>query len=96
MSIARQEVLKIAHLARLDLNDDEVESLARDLTTIVDYVRQLQAIDTRNVEPFSHAVDLNNVFRDDEPVESLSQDAALANAPARQGSFYRVPGVFDS
>jgi aspartyl-tRNA(Asn)/glutamyl-tRNA(Gln) amidotransferase subunit C len=96
MSIARQEVLKIAHLARLCIDDDEIEGLTRDLATIVDYVGQLQSVDTRDVEPFAHAAALHNVFRDDEPQESLPVDAALANAPARQGAFYRVPGVFDT
>jgi aspartyl-tRNA(Asn)/glutamyl-tRNA(Gln) amidotransferase subunit C len=96
MSIALQDVLKIAHLARLELGDDELKSLTKDLTTIIDYVRQLQAVDTHDVKPFAHAVDLKNVFRDDVLQESLSQDAALANAPARQGDFYRVPGVFES
>jgi aspartyl-tRNA(Asn)/glutamyl-tRNA(Gln) amidotransferase subunit C len=96
MAIARDEVLKIAHLARLSLNDEEVEVLARDLGTIVDYVRQLQTIDTRQVEPFSQVVELHGVFREDEPAPSLSEDAALANAPARQGNLYRVPGVFET
>ncbi len=96
MSIAREEVLNIAHLARLSLAEHELDSLTRDLATIVDYVRQLQTVDTKSVEPFTHPVNLYNVFREDEPAASLPVDAALANAPARQGDFYRVPGVFDT
>jgi aspartyl-tRNA(Asn)/glutamyl-tRNA(Gln) amidotransferase subunit C len=96
MSIAREEVLNIAHLARLSLTEHELESLTRDLATIVNYMRQLQTVDTGSVEPFTHPVNLHNVFREDEPAASLPIDAALANAPARQGDFYRVPGVFDT
>jgi aspartyl-tRNA(Asn)/glutamyl-tRNA(Gln) amidotransferase subunit C len=96
MSIARDELLKISRLARLSLSDEELDALTIDLANIVKYVNQLQPVDTHNVKPFAHAATLESVFRDDESIESLPVDAALANAPARHGDFYRVPSVFDT
>ena len=79
----------------LELTDDEAATFTRDLTAIVDYVNQLQSVNTDNVEPLAHAVELANVFRADEPAESLPVDQALANAPQRQDDFYAVPAVLD-
>ena len=89
------EVRWVAHLARLKLTDGELEAMTRQLGAIVDYVAQLRESDTTGVEPLAHAVALENVFREDEPAPSLIVDAALANAPARQGDFYRVPAVLE-
>jgi aspartyl-tRNA(Asn)/glutamyl-tRNA(Gln) amidotransferase subunit C len=95
MSLNRQEVEKIAHLARLQLAPEEIEPLTRQLNSIVTYVCQLQQVETDEIEPFTHAVALENVFRADEPVSSLPVEAALANASARQENFFRVPPVLD-
>jgi aspartyl-tRNA(Asn)/glutamyl-tRNA(Gln) amidotransferase subunit C len=89
------QVRWVAHLARLELSDAELERMTRDLSAIVDYVNQLQKVDTDTVEPLAHALDVQNVFRDDEPRPSLPVDAALANAPDRRGDFYAVPAVLD-
>ena len=72
----------------------DVAIMARQLSAIVDYINQLQAVNTDGVEPLAHALDLHDVFRADEPRDSLSVDEALANAPARKGDFYSVPAVF--
>jgi aspartyl-tRNA(Asn)/glutamyl-tRNA(Gln) amidotransferase subunit C len=69
--------------------------MTRHLSAIIDYVNQLQAVNTDGVEPLAHALDLTNVFRDDAPAPSLPVEAALANAPARKGDFYSVPAVLD-
>jgi aspartyl-tRNA(Asn)/glutamyl-tRNA(Gln) amidotransferase subunit C len=73
--------------------------MTRQLRAIVDYVDQLQQIDTEGVEPLAHALAVSNVFRDDELVPSLPVDEALANAPDRRDvrgdSFYGVPAVLD-
>jgi aspartyl-tRNA(Asn)/glutamyl-tRNA(Gln) amidotransferase subunit C len=69
--------------------------MTRQLSSIVDYVGQLQQVNTDGVEPLAHPLPVHNVFRDDEPRPSLPTDAALANAPARQGDFYAVPAVLD-
>ena len=95
MSLSIDQVRWVAHLARLELTDDEATTFTRDLTAIVDYVNQLQSVNTDNVEPLAHAVELTNVFRADEPAESLPVDQALANAPQRKGDFYAVPAVLD-
>jgi aspartyl-tRNA(Asn)/glutamyl-tRNA(Gln) amidotransferase subunit C len=85
----------VAHLARLELTDDELASMTRQLTAIVDYVNQLQAVQTEGVEPMAHALPIHNVFRADDPRPSLPVDEALANAPDRQGDFYGVPAVLE-
>ena len=94
MSLSADEVRKVADLARLELSDADVEIMARQLSAIVDYINQLQQVNTDGVEPLAHALDLHDVFRADVPAPSLSEDEALANAPARRGNFYSVPAVF--
>jgi aspartyl-tRNA(Asn)/glutamyl-tRNA(Gln) amidotransferase subunit C len=85
----------VAHLARLELSDAELETMARQLGNILDYVKQLQQVNTEGVEPLAHPLPLQNVFRPDEPAPSLPVEAALANAPDRRGDFYGVPAVLD-
>ncbi len=94
MSLSADEVRKVADLARLELSETDVEEMAKQLSAIVDYVNQLQQVNTDGVEPLAHALDLHDVFRDDVPGQPLSEDEALANAPKRKGSFYGVPAVF--
>ncbi len=99
MSLTADEVNKVAHLARLELTPAELESMTRQLSSIVAYIDKLQELNTDNVEPLAHALDVANVFRDDEPAPSLPVDQALANAPdrrtdARGEQFYAVPAVF--
>jgi aspartyl-tRNA(Asn)/glutamyl-tRNA(Gln) amidotransferase subunit C len=100
MSLTASEVRWVAHLARLDLTEVELEKMTRQLSAIVDYVDQLKQVNTDGVEPLSHALPLRNVFRDDEPRPSLPVDEALANAPdrrtdARGEKFYGVPAVLE-
>ena len=95
MSLTAEEVRWVAHLARLQLTDAELETMTRQLAAIVAYVDQLKQVDTEGVEPLAHALDVTNVFRDDEPAPSLPADAILANAPKRAGDFYSVPAVLD-
>lgn len=93
MSLSRDDVAKVALLARLRLDDDELERMTRQLGQIVAYVEQLAELDTDEVEPMVHAVELSNVFADDELGKSLDREAALANAPKRDEECYRVPAV---
>jgi aspartyl-tRNA(Asn)/glutamyl-tRNA(Gln) amidotransferase subunit C len=95
MSLSADDVRWVAHLARLELSEDELAIMTPQLQAIVDYVDQLKQINTEGVEPLAHPLPIQNVFRADEPAPSLPVDAALANAPAQQGDFYRVPAVLD-
>jgi aspartyl-tRNA(Asn)/glutamyl-tRNA(Gln) amidotransferase subunit C len=95
MPLTETEVRWAAHLARLDLSINELETLGRQLSDIVAYVEQLASLDTANVEPLAHPLALSNVFRDDAPAPSLPVDRALANAPCRRGDFYAVPAVLE-
>ena len=95
MALTAEQVRWVAKLARLELSDAEREAMTRQLGRIVDYVAQLQQVDTDGVEPLAHALDVSNVFRPDEPAPSLPVDLALANAPKRSGNFYSVPAVLD-
>ncbi|MFN4260761.1 MAG: Asp-tRNA(Asn)/Glu-tRNA(Gln) amidotransferase subunit GatC [Gemmataceae bacterium] len=95
MSLTAEQVRWVAHLARLELSAGELEMMTRQLGAILDYVNQLRQVATAAVEPLAHPLPIQNVFRADEPAPSLSVDAALANAPRRQGDFYSVPAVLD-
>ena len=95
MSISADEVRWIAHLARLEMPEAEIAVVQRDLNAIVEYVNQLQALNTDGIEPLAHTLDLANVFRDDAPIPSLSVDEILRNAPDRRDDFYAVPAVLD-
>jgi aspartyl-tRNA(Asn)/glutamyl-tRNA(Gln) amidotransferase subunit C len=93
--IDEAEVRRIAKLARLKLSDDEVRLFAGQLAEILDYVKQIELLDTDGVEPLAHALPVTDVLREDEPHESLSQRQALANAPETQRGYFRVPTVID-
>ena len=91
----QQQVSWVAHLARLELSPADLATMTRQLTAILDYVNQLQQVNTDGVEPLAHPLPVRNVFRDDEPRPSLPVDAALANAPDRRGDYYGVPAVLE-
>ncbi|MEN6459392.1 MAG: Asp-tRNA(Asn)/Glu-tRNA(Gln) amidotransferase subunit GatC [Thermoguttaceae bacterium] len=93
MPISRAEVEKVARLARLRLSEDELDRLTGQMGEILGYVNLLSEVDTANVEPMAHSLDLANVFRDDAVQPSLPREAALANAPRRDDACYLVPAV---
>ena len=83
-----------ARLSRLELAADEVARFQKQLERILDYVAQLNEVDTDGVQPTTHVLSsMKNVFRDDEVRPSLSTDEALSNAPARHQDFFKVPKV---
>ncbi len=86
-------VRRIARLSRIELTDAEVHTFARQFPAILDSFEKLQELDTDTIEPMAHAIELHDVFADDVPHESLTPDAALANAPERDGDFFKVPKV---
>ena len=89
------EVRKVARLGRLDLSDDDLAVMARQLTAILGYVDQLKELNTDNVEPMAHPLPVQNVFRADELRPSLPVDEALRNASSRSGDFFAVPAILD-
>ena len=90
-TIDREQVLHVARLARLALTDDEVDRLGSQLNAILEAVSKVSELDLDDVPPTSHPLDLANVWADDEPRPCLPLADALANAPDRDGSYFRVP-----
>lgn len=95
-NLTRADVLKVANLARLKLSEAEVADYTAKLGSILEYVESLNEVETEDVEPMVHAVELSNVFRRDEVVPSLTREAALSNAPKTDGQFFLVPQILDA
>lgn len=93
MSLSRDDVQRVSLLARLQLSEVELDTMTEQLVEIVGYIDQLSELDTKDVEPMAHAVEVTNAFADDEVRVSLPREAALQNAPKHDGECYRVPAV---
>lgn len=93
MELTRADVEKVSLLSRLLLTEEELDLMSWQLTSIVGYVEQLQAIPTDGVEPMAHAIDMHNVFADDVLEPALPRELALANAPKHDEEYFRVPAV---
>jgi aspartyl-tRNA(Asn)/glutamyl-tRNA(Gln) amidotransferase subunit C len=91
MAIDRAEVLHVARLARLALSEEEIERMARELSAVLDNVARIAELDLEGVAPSTHVVEVTGALRPDEPVPSLSREAALAQAPAVSGEGFAVP-----
>jgi aspartyl-tRNA(Asn)/glutamyl-tRNA(Gln) amidotransferase subunit C len=91
--IDREQVHKVAHLARLQLSPEEEEAFTGQLQDILDHIEQLNELDTENVEPTTRAIDMNNVMRPDIQVTSPNREAILNCAPERDGDYFRVPRI---
>lgn len=94
-AIDEDKVREVAALARLSLSADEVAAMTTQLSRVLEYVAVLEELDTTDVEPMIHAVDVANVFRSDEVQTSISRDQALKNAPATDGRYFLVPDILD-
>jgi len=92
-TISLDQVRHIARLSRIAVDESRLADLARQLGGILAYFDKLKELDTADVPPLVRPVELSNVLADDQPQLGLSLDAALANAPHRQGDFYMVPKV---
>ena len=91
MAITRDDVLHVAALARLELTEDEIARLEVQLNDILAAVSKVSELDLSDVPATSHPLDVVNVWGEDEPRPCLSVDEALANAPERDGDFFKVP-----
>ena len=89
--ISKSEVYKIAVLSRIAIDDTKAEQYSKDLSKILQHIEKLQQVDVSNVEPMTHALGLNNVYRQDEVKESMPIKEVLKNASDVNGQFFRVP-----
>lgn len=95
MKISKDMVKHISMLSRLELKNEEIELYQDQLSRILDYIEKLNEVDTSEIEPTSHVLSINNVFRDDKKNITLSRDEALRNAPDGTDKFFRVPKIID-
>lgn len=94
--IDREQVHKVAHLARLDLTPEEEQEFTTQLGDILEYFEQLSQLDTDDVEPTARAIDVSNVTRPDALQPSEGREEILASAPERDGDFFRVPKILST
>ncbi|MDX9785398.1 MAG: Asp-tRNA(Asn)/Glu-tRNA(Gln) amidotransferase subunit GatC [Desulfobacterales bacterium] len=93
MKITREDVLKVAHLARLEMDETAVDAVAVQIGKILDYIDQLNRVNTEGIALTSHAISLTNAFREDEGHPHLDRHAVLANAPESDEGCFIVPRV---
>ena len=93
MKITPQEISNVANLARLNMSEEEVEAMARQLDEILTYVAKLNELDTEDIKPTTHAISIVNAFREDEVKSSLPREKALINGPRQNGELFVVPRV---
>ncbi len=95
MKLTREEVLHIARLARIALTDEEIDKYSGQLSKLLEHFRVLQEVNTDNVPPTAQSIDLRSVMRDDVVQPSLPVEDVLANAPHREGDYFRVKPVLE-
>jgi aspartyl-tRNA(Asn)/glutamyl-tRNA(Gln) amidotransferase subunit C len=95
MAVTIKDVEHIAKLAKLEFTDAEKEKFTHQLNQILEYVEQMNKLDTSHVEPLSHVIELSNVFRADEVKQGVSTEEALKNAPSKTEEFFKVPKVIN-
>jgi aspartyl-tRNA(Asn)/glutamyl-tRNA(Gln) amidotransferase subunit C len=95
MSIDRETIKHVAHLARIELQPNELEKLSVQLHDILGFIDKLSSLDVSEVSPTSHILPISNVLRDDEPHISLTPAKALENAPGKKGNFFSVPKILE-
>lgn len=93
--VTKEDVQEIAALARLRLTEEEVVHYQHDLNRILDYMAQLNAVDTDGIEPMTHIQDWGNVLREDVHLRRITREEALKNAPDADADYFRVPKVIE-
>ena len=93
--ITKEDVKKVANLARLELNEDEINNHAKQLEKILEYIKQLEKIDTDNVPCTTRAIEVTNVFRKDEKKNSDCNEELLGLAPSREDKYFKVPKIIN-
>ena len=95
MSTDIQTIRKLAHLARLEFNEEKEQEVLQDLNKILNWVDQLRELDTENVEPLTHMSEEMNVMREDVAQNTVTHEQALLNAPKKDSDYFRVPKVLE-
>lgn len=95
MSTDIQTIRKLAHLARLEFNEEKEQEMLQDLNKILNWVDQLRELDTENVEPLTHMSEEINVLREDVAQNTVTHEQALLNAPKKDSDYFRVPKVLE-
>ena len=95
MKITKEEVLHVAHLARLDIDERNIDALAGQIGKILEYVDMLSRVNTDGVKPTTHAIFLTNAFREDSETVHMDREKVLANAPDKQDGNFVVPRVIE-
>lgn len=95
MTLTRQQVEHVAHLARLSLTEDEIERYREQLSAVLDYAEMLNKVNTTEIPPTATVLPLRTVLRADEAQPSFAPDDILANAPNRDGQFFRVHAILE-
>lgn len=93
MKITEGDIKYVSRLAKIKLKEEEIESYQKDLEEILVYVEKLKALPTENVKETAHILSAVNRFRKDVVGKELSQEAALANAPAKKNGYFKVPKI---
>jgi len=95
MSIDKETVKQVAHLARIELQDKELEKLSKQLHDILGFIDKISKLDIEKVKPSSHILPISNVLREDKSRTCLTAQKALENAPSRKGDFFSVPKIIE-
>ena len=95
MKISKDDVVKVAELARLEFNNEDVEKFTEQLGNILQYIEKLNELNTDNVEPTSHVLDISTPLREDKVVKTLTVEEVLQNAPESEDDFIVVPQVIE-
>jgi aspartyl-tRNA(Asn)/glutamyl-tRNA(Gln) amidotransferase subunit C len=93
MRISIDDVKHVAKLAELEFSDEEIKKITPQLDKILEHVARVSAVNTDGVKPTSHVLDIKNVFREDTPSDTISQEEALKNAPLEEDDGFRVPRI---
>jgi aspartyl-tRNA(Asn)/glutamyl-tRNA(Gln) amidotransferase subunit C len=95
MAIDNETIKHVAHLARIELQPNELEKFSIQLHEVLDFIDKISKLDIANIAPSSHILSISNVLREDIPGASLTPERALENAPSKKGNFFSVPKIIE-
>jgi len=94
-NISKEKVKSIAHMIRIEITDEEAGQYANEMNQLIGYANRMGELNTDEVEPTTHGIIIENVLRNDKPVQSLTQEEALKNAPDQQDGHFKVPSIME-